>query len=82
MITDLVMPGMDGIVLLKKAKALYPNLRVIILTGSPGLVPHPLEGLNIDAVLAKPIYQADLLGHVDYCLNRYIPKAPGMHRTV
>ncbi len=82
LITDLVMPGMDGIALLKKAKALYPHLRVIILTGSPGLVPQPLEGIDVDALLAKPVYRADLLGHVAYCLNRHDPKMSNMTRPV
>lgn len=31
-ITDLVMPGMDGIELMKKAKELQPNIEVIIIT--------------------------------------------------
>ena len=82
LITDLVMPGMDGIDLLKRARALYPNLRVIILTGTPGLIPQPLEGLNIDAVLAKPLYQSDLLSHVAYCLNRHVPDKPTKRRPV
>jgi two-component system response regulator AtoC len=32
MITDLVMPGMDGIELMKRAKAQQPNIEVIIIT--------------------------------------------------
>lgn len=32
-ITDLNMPGMDGIELMKRIKALYPGLPVIIITG-------------------------------------------------
>jgi CheY-like chemotaxis protein len=82
LITDLVMPGMDGITLLKKAKGLYPNLRVIILTGSPHLVPQPIEGINVDALLAKPVYQADLLSHVAYCLNRRNPSKSDNTRPV
>lgn len=82
LITDLVMPGMDGIMLLKKAKGLYPNLGVIILTGSPHLVPKPIEGINVDALVAKPVYQADLLSHVAYCLNRRDPNGSDKNRPV
>jgi CheY-like chemotaxis protein len=82
LITDLVMPGMDGITLLKKAKGLYPNLRVIILTGSPDLVPQPIEGINVDALVTKPVYQVDLLSHVTYCLNRRDPSESDKTRPV
>ena len=82
LITDLVMPGMDGITLLKKAKGLYPNLRVIILTGSPDLVPQPIEGINADALVTKPVYQNDLLSHVAYCLNRHDPSESDKTRPV
>lgn len=82
LITDLVMPGMDGITLLKKAKGLYPNLRVIILTGSPDLVPQPIDGINVDALVTKPVYQADLLSHVAYCLNRRDPSESDKTRPV
>lgn len=70
-ITDFVMPGMDGISLLKRAKALYPDMPAIILTGSPGLVRQPLAGVNVDALLAKPLYREELLDRVAYCLNRH-----------
>jgi DNA-binding response OmpR family regulator len=73
---------MRGITLLKKATALYPNLRVIILMGSPDLIPQPIEGINADALLTKPFYQADLLSHVAYCQNRQDPKKSDMRRPV
>jgi CheY-like chemotaxis protein len=82
LITDLVMPVMDGITLLKKAKALNPGLRVIIMTASPELVPQPLEGTNVDGLLAKPFYAGELVGQVAYCLNRHDPEVPDTTRPV
>ncbi len=81
-ITDLVMPGMDGISLLKQAKALYPDLPAIMVTGSPDRVRKHLANVNIDTLLTKPLYREDLLDRVDYCLNRHDPEAANMRRAV
>src|SRR5690606_4678692 len=34
LVSDIVMPGMDGLALLEKAKALYPHLFVVMITGN------------------------------------------------
>ena len=44
-ITDLVMPGMDGIELLKKAKEISPNIEVIIITAY-GSVPTAITAMR------------------------------------
>jgi DNA-binding response OmpR family regulator len=54
-ITDLIMPDLDGFFLLKMAKKLDPQIKVIIMTGSPELVPRIIgTGTQIDGLLVKP----------------------------
>ena len=55
-ITDLMMPRMDGITLLKKIKALYPKIFVIILTGHSS-VDNTVQAMKFGAYdyLQKPL---------------------------
>lgn len=61
-ITDLIMPRVDGIAVLKQAKSLYPDIGVIILTGY-GDVSSAVETLKLgaDDYLQKPCDIEDLL---------------------
>ena len=81
-ITDFVMPGMDGISLLKKAKAMHPGLPVILLTGSPSRARQRLTDIKVDALLEKPLYREELLHRVACCLVRHDRKVPDMRRAV
>jgi len=57
LITDLEMPGMNGIELTKAAKEEKPEMPVILMTGKPWIVPedHPA-----DELLSKPFDIEDL----------------------
>ena len=61
-ITDLMMPGMDGLVFLKTLKKLDPFLPVVIITGQ-GSVETAVEALKEGAVdyLAKPVRLKEVL---------------------
>jgi DNA-binding NarL/FixJ family response regulator len=61
MITDYSMPDMDGLVLVKKAKEINPNLKVIILTmhDEPVKV-QEMVALNVDAYVLKKYAQQEL----------------------
>jgi len=52
MITDIKMPGMDGISLLKKARRYYPRLPVLFITGLDS--PEIIGQASPDGLLAKP----------------------------
>jgi len=52
LITDLIMPDLDGFFLLKMAKKLAPEMKVVVMTGSPELVPY--IGCPLDGLLVKP----------------------------
>ena len=51
LITDMSMPGMNGREVLAQARALDPQLKVILSSGSPG---HGPAGPAFDASLVKP----------------------------
>ena len=61
-ITDLVMPGVDGIHVLREAKSLYPEICVIVLTGY-GDLSSAVEALRFgaDDYLLKPLDTDELL---------------------
>lgn len=60
-ITDIKMPGMDGLEVLKQIKALNPDTEVIIITGH-GDVDLTVEAMNLNATdfINKPIQKAAL----------------------
>ncbi|MGQ3050823.1 MAG: sensor histidine kinase [Roseateles sp.] len=62
LLTDLRMPGMDGITMLRKAREIDPDLGVIVLTGY-ATVPTAVQSLHSGAVdyVQKPISLAALL---------------------
>lgn len=62
LLTDLRMPGIDGLAMLRKAREIDPDLGVILLTGY-GTVPGAVESMQLGAVdyVQKPITLAALL---------------------
>jgi CheY-like chemotaxis protein len=56
-ITDWLMPDMDGLDLAREIKALAPELPVVMLTGFGVVVP---DDAQVDALLAKPVRANDL----------------------
>lgn len=68
-ITDLRMPGIDGIQVLKEARILYPQIIVIVLTGY-GDMESAIDSLRLgaDDYLHKPCDVAELLCRLERCL--------------
>ena len=69
LIADIVMPGMDGVELARRARQVRPDLRVMFITGFAAVVldrgRSPLPGAS---VLSKPFHLKDLVAHVDRLL--------------
>ena len=70
-ITDLAMPGIDGLEVLKKAKKLQPDTILIILTGY-GDLSSAIEALRLgaDDYLLKPCDIDELFLRVQRCLEK------------
>lgn len=75
--TDIKMPGMSGIDLIRRVRELDPNTAVIVFTVSPEeLTPNHIAELKIDCLLAKPVEPDILRQTVDTLLNpmRRLPR--------
>ena len=66
LISDLRLPGMDGIALLKRAKAVSPDIEMIVITGH-GAVDTAVEALKegVYDFITKPVKKALLLRTVE-----------------
>ncbi len=71
LITDVKMPGMDGLTLLSKAKCIAPWVSVMIITGY-GDIPMSIKALKLGAVdfIEKPLDRKAFLDKVQAVLGR------------
>ena len=66
LLTDIVMPEMDGIELARRASELDPALKIMFITGFAAVALHPDSKAPKDAkVLSKPFHLRDLVAEVD-----------------
>lgn len=66
LLTDIVMPGMDGIELAKKIEVIDPNLKIMFITGFAAVALNPAAGTPKQAkVLSKPFHLRDLVAEVE-----------------
>lgn len=70
-LTDLAMPLMDGLALIRTLQKMKPKVRIIASTGQGGREQHALEleGLNVCACLTKPYNKNKLLKTLHEALN-------------
>ncbi len=69
LLTDIVMPEMDGIELARKATALDPEIKVMFITGFAAVALNPDANTPKDAkVLSKPFHLKDLVDQVEKLL--------------
>ncbi|HUK89370.1 MAG TPA: PAS domain-containing protein, partial [Blastocatellia bacterium] len=69
MLTDLSMPGMDGLAVANEVRRRWPNIKIALVTGY--VVPAKIESGHelIDAVMVKPVRLDDLISKVDELLT-------------
>lgn len=66
LLTDIVMPGLDGIELARRAAEAYPGMKIMFITGFAAVAlsqnaPAPKEA----KVLSKPFHLKDLVAEVE-----------------
>ena len=66
LLTDIVMPEMDGIELARRASELDPGLKIMFITGFAAVALHPDSKAPKDAkVLSKPFHLRELVAEVE-----------------
>jgi len=67
-VSDLRMPVMDGVALVKKLHKIEPQPRIILVTGFSDLSLREAYEMGVDAVLEKPIDREQLLRAMEHSL--------------
>jgi len=66
LVTDIVMPGMDGIELAKRAAEMDSHLKIMFITGFAAVALHPASNAPKQAkVLSKPFHLREIVSEVD-----------------
>jgi two-component system, cell cycle response regulator CpdR len=65
LLTDIVMPGMDGIELAQRASEVAPDMRVMFITGFAAVALKAGKKAPDAKVLSKPFHLRDLVAEVD-----------------
>ena len=65
LLTDIVMPEMDGIELAQKASAMDPNIRVMFITGFAAVALQSGRAAPEAKLLSKPFHLRDLVAEVE-----------------
>jgi two-component system, cell cycle response regulator CpdR len=66
LVTDIVMPGMDGIELAKRAAEIDTGLKIMFITGFAAVALHPASQAPKQAkVLSKPFHLRTLVQEID-----------------
>ena len=71
-ITDIVMPNVDGLELLEYIKVQYPHIEVIVITGHvEQYPPQAVRDAGAFEYLAKPFTYEDLLDVMERAIQKY-----------
>ena len=80
LITDIVMPEMDGVETLRAARQLDPNLPILAISGGGSFDPKDYLGIaqafGATAILPKPFRPADLVEMVSQLLSQASGSTP------
>lgn len=72
-ITDLIMPGKEGMETLQDIKRDYPEMKVVVVSGggrsTPDMYLETAKNLGADAILAKPFTSKELLNTIKKTLK-------------
>ena len=65
LLTDIVMPGADGIEVARVAAARQPGLRIMFITGFAAVALSAVQATHQAKVLSKPVHLRDLVNEVE-----------------
>ena len=65
LLTDIVMPGMDGIEVARHAAARHPGLRIMFITGFAAVALTAAQASPQAKVLSKPVHLRDIVTEVE-----------------
>ncbi len=69
LLADIIMPGMDGIALAKRASSIVPHMKVMFITGFAAVAMGRKEAEQTNAkILSKPFHLRDLVDQVEKML--------------
>jgi len=69
-VTDIIMPEMDGTEMSSAIKTLQPDTKIIVLTGYSSPSYHEILGkIGVSAFLTKPIHMENLSAAIQQCLD-------------
>lgn len=70
LLTDIVMPGMDGIELSNRAGALYPDMKIMFITGFAAMaLNRNSDAQNPAKIVSKPFHLGNLIAQIDELLK-------------
>ena len=69
LLTDIVMPGMDGIELSTRAAALKSPPKIMFITGFAGMAVQDDGHENAPIIISKPFHLGNLLAEIEKILN-------------
>jgi YesN/AraC family two-component response regulator len=67
-ITDIVMPGMEGIEMIMQAKRSFPGIKIIAISGGKPFYLTLAKKLGIQGILTKPLERKGFVEAVSHCL--------------
>lgn len=70
-ITDIVMPKIEGIELISQIKSLSPNTDIIAISGQNPYYLHIVNKMGVDNVYTKPVDTHNFLDKVKTILNKH-----------
>lgn len=68
LLTDIIMPGMDGVDLAREARLMRPGLKVMFATGCPN-VAAARGAVRQGRILYKPLREAEVMQAVEQLLS-------------
>jgi len=72
-ITDIIMPNMEGIEMIIKARKIEPELKIIAISGSKPYYLYMAKKLGIEGIFTKPLNHQGFQGRVNLILQSVLP---------